>query len=202
MAEQLIISVSREFGSGGHTIAEQLAERFGLPLYDHNLLDKITNEKNLDLKKLKQYDERPRNPLLSRTVRGYSNSPEENIAKMQFEYLQEKAEQGDSFVVVGRCSESVLKEYDSLIAIFILANMDFRIQRTMIKDGLSQRDAEALVKRRTRERKAYHNRYCTVKWGDSRNYDITMDSSKLDIEGTADVLENYIRARIQKKQNG
>lgn len=202
MAEQLIISVSREFGSGGHTIAEQLAERFGLPLYDHNLLDKITNEKNLDLKKLKQYDERPRNPLLSRTVRGYSNSPEENIAKMQFEYLQEKAEQGDSFVVVGRCSESVLKEYDSLIAIFILANMDFRIQRTMIKDGLSQRDAEALVKRRTRERKAYHNRYCTMKWGDSRNYDITMDSSKLDIEGTADVLENYIRARIQKKQNG
>ena len=78
MAEQLIISVSREFGSGGHTIAEQLAERFGLPLYDHNLLDKITNEKNLDLKKLKQYDERPRNPLLSRTVRGYSNSPEED----------------------------------------------------------------------------------------------------------------------------
>ena len=202
MAEQLIISVSREFGSGGHTIAEQLAERFGLSLYDHNLLDKITNEKNLDLKKLKQYDERPRNPLLSRTVRGYSNSPEENIAKMQFEYLQEKAEQGDSFVVVGRCSESVLKEYDSLIAIFILANMDFRIQRTMIKDGLSQRDAEVLVKRRTRERKAYHNRYCTMKWGDSRNYDITMDSSKLDIEGTADVLENYIRARIKKKQNG
>ena len=202
MAEQLIISVSREFGSGGHTIAEQLAERFGLPLYDHNLLDKITNEKNLDLKKLMQYDERPRNPLLSRTVRGYSNSPEENIAKMQFEYLQEKAEQGDSFVVVGRCSESVLKEYDSLIAIFILANMDFRIQRTMIKDGLSQRDAEALVKRRTRERKAYHNRYCTMKWGDSRNYDITMDSSKLDIEGTTDVLENYIRARIKKKQNG
>lgn len=197
MSEQLIISISREFGSGGHAIAEHLAERFGLPLYDHNLLREITDERELNLSEIKRYDELPKNPWFSRTIRGYSNSPEENIANMQFEYLQKKAEKGESFVIVGRCSESILKKYSGLIAIFILADMEFKIGRIEKKDGLSKAEAEALIKRRDKERKAYHNYYCTVKWGDSRNYDITMNSSKLDVSGTADILEQYIKSRIK-----
>ena len=111
MQKQLIISVSREFGSGGHIVADHLAKSFELPLYDSNLLKNITNEKQLNLKSIEKYDELPKNPLFSRTVRGYSNSPEENIATMQFAYLKNKAKQGESFVIVGRCSETVLKGY-------------------------------------------------------------------------------------------
>ena len=74
-SKQLIIAVSREFGSGGHCIAEELARRFALPLYDRNILEEIADEKNVDSRNLEKYDELPKNHLFSRTVRGFSNSP-------------------------------------------------------------------------------------------------------------------------------
>lgn len=104
MGKQLIISVGREFGSGGHVIAEELARRFGLVLYDNNLLEQIAEEKEIPHDGLKKYDEKPKSRLFSRTVRGYSNSVQENLANMQFDYLKKKAADGESFVVVGRCS--------------------------------------------------------------------------------------------------
>ena len=110
MKKQLIISVGREFGSGGHVIAETLAKRFDLPLYDSNILESIAQERNVDAKTLHRYDEVPRNILFSRRVRKISTSAEENIAQMQFEYLKKKADEGESFVVVGRCSETKLTE--------------------------------------------------------------------------------------------
>lgn len=96
MGEQLIISVGREFGSGGHVIAEALAERFGLPLYDHNLLDEIAEGKNVDGQSLKVYDEKHKIKLFSRKVRGHSTSMEDHVADMQFEYLQKLAGEGAS----------------------------------------------------------------------------------------------------------
>ena len=104
MEKQLIISIGREFGSGGHEIAEILAKHYGLNLYDKNLLQEIANEKSVEVKNLEKYDEVPRNLFMTRTVKGYSNSAEENLANMQFDYLRKKAESGESFVVVGRCS--------------------------------------------------------------------------------------------------
>ena len=89
-----VISVGREFGSGGHVIAETLAKRFDLPLYDSNILESIAQERNVDAKTLHRYDEVPRNILFSRRVREYSTSAEENIAQMQFEYLKKKADEG------------------------------------------------------------------------------------------------------------
>lgn len=198
MGKQLIISVGREFGSGGHAIAEQLAKRFELPLYDYNLLREITIEKNLDIKELEKYDELPKKPLFSRTIRGYSNSPEENIANMQFEYLEKKAEQGASFVVVGRCAETILKQYKGLVSIFILADMEAKIERIAEIYGVSDLEAEVLIKRRDKARKSYHNYYCTGKWGDSRNYDISMNSSKLGIDRTIELLVDYIKARVEE----
>ena len=123
MDKQVIISIGREFGSGGHEIAQNLADRFGLPLYDYNLLREIASEKNVSAANLEQYDEVPKKGF-SKTVRGFNNSPQLNIAYMQFDFLKKKAAEGESFVVVGRCSEEVLKEYEGLITIFILGDMD------------------------------------------------------------------------------
>lgn len=197
MSEQLIISIGREYGSGGHIIAEALSKRFDLPLYDRNLLAEITKEKNLDYEELVKYDESPRNLIFSRTIRGYSNSPEENIANMQFEYLEKEAQKGKSFVVVGRCAETVLKNYKSLISIFILADMDCKIKRIANLHNISELEAEALIQRQNKARKSYHNYFCTIKWGDSRNYDLSINSSRLGIEGTVNLLEYYIRERIK-----
>ncbi len=195
MSKQLIISLSREFGSGGHLIAEKLAERFELPLYDKNLLREIAGERDLNPQKLEKYDEVPRYKFFSRTVNGHSSSPEENIANLQFDFLRKKAKQGDSFVIVGRCAETVLKEFECMVPIFILADKDVKLKRIMELHNLTENEAKVMIHRENRKRKDYHNYYSEVKWGDSRNYDLSINSGRLGIDRTVDLLEQYIKER-------
>lgn len=197
--KQLIISVGREFGSGGHEIAQKLAERFHLPLYDHNLLREIAEEKGVPLSGLAPYDEIPTKGFLYRNVRGYSNSPQENIAYMQFEHLRKMADEGQSFVIVGRCAEQILEDVEGLISVFILADSEKKVERIMTKYDLSEHDAEKLIITQNKKRKAYHNHFCVGKWGDSRTYDLCINSSHLGIDGTADALEDYINRRIANR---
>ncbi len=196
---QLIISIGREYGSGGHEIAEKLASKLDLPLYDRNMLEEIALDKNVDHSELEKYDESPKKKLLSRTVRGLSASNEQNIANMQFDYLKQKASQGKSFVVVGRCAETVLKGNDSLISIFIIGDMENRINRIAKLRNMTIDEAKSAVNRHDKTRKAYHNSYSDVKWGDSRNYDITINSSKIDLDEIVEMLLSYIDKRINKK---
>ena len=196
MSEQLIIALGREFGSGGHEIARRLAERFSLPLLEENMLRQIAEEKGLDPEWMKRYDESPKTRVLYRTVNGFSNAPEDMIAQMQFDYLRDRAKAGESFLVVGRCAEEVLKEYPGLISIFVLADQWFKKARTMARGAISESEALDLMARRDKRRRSYHNQYCKGKWGDSRNYDMCINSAKLGIQGTTELLERYIRARV------
>lgn len=197
MGKQVIISIGREFGSGGHAIAEQIAKDMGISLYDRNILDAIAEEKSAKAEHLEKYDEKPRNYLLTRTVRGHSNSMEEHLARMQFDYIKTKADSGESFVVVGRCSEVVLKDREELITIFILADRDQKTERVMKKYNLSKAEAVSKMNRHDRQRKVYHNTYSRNKWGDSRTYDLCINSSRLGIDGTVKTLEYYIQSRQQ-----
>ena len=167
MGKQLIIAVSREFGSGGHEIADILAKKFNIPIYDNNLLTEIANSKNLDVDTLEKYDEKPKNIFLSRSVRGY------------------------------RCAETVLKNHPALVSIFVLADKESKITRVSKHNDISRSEAESLINMQNKKRKTYHNRYCEDKWGDSRNYDVCVNSAKLGIERTADVLEEYIKEFAQ-----
>ncbi|MFG6339187.1 MAG: cytidylate kinase-like family protein [Lachnospiraceae bacterium] len=197
MEKQLIISVGREYGSGGHEIAEKLANHYGIQLLDHNLLDEIAAKKNVKMDHLKELDEKHKNPLSSRTVRGYSSSPEENLLYLQFDYLRDKADAGDSFVIVGRCSETILKQYDSMVSIFILADREKRIERIMRLYHLSESDAAKKIHEKDTSRRRYHNSFCVGKWGDCRNYDVSLNSSKLGIDGSEKLLTEYIDRRRQ-----
>lgn len=198
MEKQIIITVSREYGSGGHYIADKLAKTFNLPIYDHRMLDMMAEEKGIDLSRMKKYDEVSKKIFIHRTVRGASNSPEEVLAEMQFDFLKEKAEEGKSFVVVGRCAESVLKEYPALISIFISGDEDAKVKRIQEVRSMGKDEAKKAMERHDKERKAYHNYYCPVKWGDSRNYEVCLNSSKLGLDETANILETYIRKRINE----
>ena len=197
MSQQLIITIGREFGSGGHQIANTLAQRFNLPLYDSNILKEIAFAKDVDHAELERYDEVPKNRLFSKTRRGHSSSPEENIAHLQFTYLRDKAEQGESFVVVGRCAETILKGYPGMISIFVLADKEAKIARIAEYNHITNFEADVIMGRQNRNRKMYHNYYCPNKWGDSRNYDISINSTRLGVEKTADFLENYIKERMK-----
>lgn len=197
MSKQLIISIGREFGTGGHVIAEKLAEIFDIPFYDNNLLCHIAEEKDIDHDTLKKYDEKPKNKLFYRKVSGYSNSPEENIANMQFEYLRKMAEEGKSFVIVGRCAETKLRDFPALISIFVLGRKEEKIKRVMNKFNLDEDSAKQLMQKEDWKKKTYHNYYCKGKWGDARNYDLTVDSGRLGVDATVDFLADYIKRRMQ-----
>ncbi|KIR04010.1 hypothetical protein P261_02825 [Lachnospiraceae bacterium TWA4] len=195
--KQVIISIGREFGSGGHQIAREIAKRLDLPYYDSNLLEEIARKKGFNSNDWEEHDERPRTPILTRTVRGRSSSFNENMAMMQFDFLREKASNGESFVIVGRCSESILKEYDALISFFILADVDKRIENVAKTNNLPLNKAKSLVNSQDRKRKAYHNYYCDGKWGDARFYDLTINSGKLDFEEVVDLILDYIKIRTK-----
>lgn len=197
MEKQLIISIGREVGSGGHEIAEKLAKHYNIPLLDKNILEEIAEKKNVDATDLKEVDKKFIFPLVNRNVRGFSSSIQENVYLLQFEYLQEKAKAGESFVIVGRCGEDVLKEYDSLVSIFVLGDKEVKKERIMQKYDKNQFMAERMMREKDTERKRYHNSFCEGKWGDSRNYDISVNSSVLGIDETAALLIDF----IDKKRN-
>ena len=196
MDKQYIVVISREFGSGGHEIAEILSKKLNINLYDRKMLDEIAMEKNMHVDQLKKHEEKPRKKLLSRRVRGYSNSPEEIIAEMQFDYIRKKAESGENFVIVGRCADTVLRDRPGMISIFITGDKECKIKRIMKVFGIGREEAESKRKRHDQTRKQYHNIHSDFKWSDSRHYDVCINSSKLGEEITADLLETYIRERI------
>ncbi len=195
---QTIISVSREFGSGGHVMAEKIARDHNLNFYDRHILDEIANENNMQVEVLEKYDEKPRNAFLSRRVGAFSNSMEEILAEMQFDYIRKKAESGESFVIVGRCAETVLSGHKGLISIFVVGDELAKIDRIQQVYHLDESEAIAKIRRHDKKRKQYHNRHSSFRWGDSRYYDVCINSSKLGLERTGSALENYIAERIRQ----
>ena len=193
--KQLIITIGREYGSGGHAIGEMLAEKLGIGFYDAEIIQRLSEKKDIKKETLSKYDEKPSPVLMNRSVRGYSTSLEEAVAEMQFKMIRKIAASGESFVLIGRCGETVLSKYDCLIRLFVLGDMDSRITRIMKRKRVSRKEAQKLIKTTDKRRKAYHNYYSDGKWGDSRTYDLTINSSRLGVEGTAEFLEEYIRRR-------
>lgn len=198
MNKQLIISVGREYASGGHVIAEELAKRFNLKLYDNSLLMHVAEKHGGNVETISKYDEAPRMKILSRTVRGYNNSPEDMIAQIQFDFLREKADEGESFVVVGRCAETILKGHPALVSVFVLGDYDEKLKRVMSILNITEKEARTQIKLMDKKRKSYHNYHCDLHWGDSRLYDLSINSSRLGIDGTTDAIEEYIKRRINK----
>lgn len=196
MKKQILISISREYGSAGHEIAEKIAKHLGMKIYDRSILDEIANDLDVKVELLEKYDEKPKNHILSRRVGKHTNSMEEILAEIQFDFIREKAESGESFVIVGRCAETVLQNFDGLISIFITGEEHHKLERIVTKYNLSEKEALAKIDRHDRKRQRYHNRHSDNKWGDSRAYDICINSSSLEIDGTVKVLENYIQERI------
>lgn len=192
MDKQVIISVGREFGSGGHIVAANLATHFGLPLLDSNILAEIAKENNTSEDYLRKYDESARNLFFSRTVNGFSNSPEEVIAQMQFDYIKKKADAGESFVVIGRCADWVLRDNPALVRIFILGDMEAKIKRTAERENISEDKAKSRIEQADKRRKYFHNTHSDNKWGDSRSYDITVNSTKMGLDGVTELLIKYV----------
>ena len=196
MDKQIIISIGRLYGSDGKDIGRKIAEALNISFYDRNIIEHLADEMQVDAEQLKKYEEKKKNIFFSRTVKGHSNAPEDHVANHQFDYIRRLADSKKSFVIVGRCAESVLKDNKNLITIFVTGDRDVRIKRVMEKFSLSRAKAADKMDRHDRTRKAYHNYYSDTRWGDPEFYDICINSSKLGVEKTANAILRYINDRI------
>ncbi len=196
MEKQIIITLGREFGSAGHEIGEKLSERLGISFYDRKMLDELAEKYKVDHGLIEKYDEKIKKPFFSRTVRGMSNSLEDLVFDMQSNFIKEKANSGESFILVGRCGEMLLGDREGHMSIFVLGDKEEKINRIVELYSLSRDDAYEKMRRHDKKRKAYHNSRCEGKWGDSRTYDLCVNSSRLGVEGTVDFLIDYINRRI------
>ena len=200
MEKQVIISVGREAGSGGLEIARRLADKLGITIYDKNIFEEISERFDIDTTELRKYDEAPRVKGITRSVKGYSNSPEEQVVEMQRQVLLEKAQEGQSYVILGRVGIKPLLDFPCLlIRVFVTADTEYRIARIMAEQNMNEKQAAKYMNWVDLKRKSYHNQFCHVKWGDPDSYDIVLKSNKLGLEGTVDFLADYVRRRMEQE---
>lgn len=198
MKKQLIITMNRESGSGGLEIAQKLGERLGLKVYDKNIFEEIGERFDIDASRLEKFDETPRMLGITRNVNEHSSSPAVQVVKMQREFLRSKAEEGKSFVVLGRCGMEGLRDWPCLlIRLFIEADEAFKVERTMAGFGYTENQAKRYMAWEDRRRESFHDQFCRFKWRDRTSYDLIVKSDKLGIEKTLDLLETYVRMRIE-----
>lgn len=201
MDKQVIITVGRESGSGGLEVAQELGRLLGIKVYDKNIFKDIGEHFDIDTSRLEQFDERPHRGI-SRKVKGYSNSPAEQVVELQREFMKAKADEGQSFVILGRCGIKALLDHPCLlIRIFVEADTEFKVQRIMHEQGFKdENQALIYMKWVDTRRKTYHDQFCHVKWGDRSSYDITVKSNKLGVEKTARFLADYVRMRMEEER--
>ncbi len=202
MEKQIIISICREHGSAGREIATLLAKKLDVPVYDKNIFEEIGKTNGIDTNDISKYDEKPRRFFITRKVNGHSNSPEENVAELQFALLKSKAADGDSFVVVGRCADQLFRGMDGAISIFITGNMKEKVAHIMKSENRTEADAKKEIEKHDKRRRQYHDYFFpNSKWADSRSYDICVNSSRLGIEGTVEFLYEFInKFRIRNSE--
>ncbi len=195
--KQVLIFLDREFGSGGHNIAKLIAGELGIPYYDYNLLaEMFKGEKAHLAESLSAYDEKPRDFFGSRTVRGHSNAIEDILLEKQFDFIKKKADNGDSFVVVGRCAEVILGNYTNFISLFVRATLEARIERVMRREGKSREESLKKIRRIDSMHRRFFNRVSKNKWGDSYSYDMVVRSSDMPLDKLASCMMPYIYLRI------
>ena len=201
--DHIIIAIGRQHGSGGRQIAQQIANKLQIKFYDVRILMDIAKELNMDLDpgELHKYDEAPKRFGSRRIRKEFTNSVEDILAYKQFEYLKEKVESGESFVVLGRCADRVLKDFDGLIKVFITASLEKRVERISVRYNVEKTEAEKIIHKTDKSRKHYYEHHSGgVKWGDSTWHDIIIHSDTLGVEKTADFLVDFITAFQNKLQ--
>ncbi|MFV0464878.1 MAG: AAA family ATPase [Lachnospiraceae bacterium] len=197
-----IYTIGREFGSGGIDIGKSLAEKLGISFYDKNLLQKAAKDSGFAEEIFEKHDERPSSSFLyslvmdSYSLGGYTTAPfldmplNHKIFLAQFDTIKKIAE-NESCVIVGRCADYALSENPNLISVFIHADNDFKIDRITKSMNISKEEAQDLIHKTDKHRSSYYNYYTSKKWSSSQSYNLTLDSSKLGVEGCVQMILKF-----------
>ena len=185
-----IITISREFGSGGHTVGKRVAERLGIPCYDNELIQKIAEQSGFVEEYIKEEGEHvPQSSWLASAFTGWNwNGPsnQDLLWTIQRNIILELAEK-ESCVIVGRCADFILRDKNCL-RVFIHASMEKRAVRIVNEYGERREAPEQRLKSKDKRRASYYRFYTDMKWGQSQNYHIALDSGELGLDKCADII--------------
>ncbi|MCR4792516.1 MAG: cytidylate kinase-like family protein [Lachnospiraceae bacterium] len=203
-----VITIGRQFGSGGRVIGEQLAKAYDIKYYDKELLARAAKESGFCEEILMNHDERPTNSFLYNLVIdtysfGYNSSSfvdmpiSQKVFLAQFDTIKKVADEGPC-VIVGRCADYALEGRDNVINLFIYANEDYKVKRIMEQYQLDEAKAKDMIIKKDKQRQSYYNYYTNKKWGKAESYDLCINSAVLGIEGSVKLIKQYIDDFEQK----
>ncbi|MBQ9590442.1 MAG: cytidylate kinase-like family protein [Butyrivibrio sp.] len=199
-----IITIGRQFGSGGREIGELVAKKYGVKCYDKELLSRAAKESGFCEEMIQNHDERPTNSFLYNLVMdtysfGYNASSfvdmpiSHKVFLAQFDTIKKIAEEGPC-VIVGRCADYALSDYSNVLNIFIHADEEFKIAniKKRFADVKTDEQAREMMNKKDKQRQSYYNYYSSKKWGRADSYDLSINSGILGIEGTVKFITQYI----------
>ncbi len=190
-----VITISREFGSGGRTVGKLVAEKLGIPCYDQELIQKIAQESGYCEEFIAEKSEHSSRKILnSFSFKDYyGNSIQDKLWLAQLKAIVEVANKGPC-VIVGRCADYILEETADLLKVFIYADNKTRATRIVEQYGESDVSPEKRLKEKDKRRAAYYQVNTDRKWGDMKNYDISLSTSSLGIERCANMIVDLYKA--------
>lgn len=211
MDERTVITIGREFGSGGHEIGMKLAEKLGIKCYDKELLQVAAKESGLCEELFASQDEKPTNSFLYSLVMdtyslGYSNSYVDmpinyKVFLAQFDAIKKLAAK-ESCVIVGRCADYALEDDPFAVSVWIKASLDERIKRIKKLYELNDSKAADLIQKTDKKRASYYNYYSSKKWGEAKSYDLCIDSGLVGIDGAIELILKFIELKEKNQNNG
>jgi len=184
-----IITISRQFGSGGRTIGKEVAEKLGIPCYDQELIEKIAEDTGLTAEFVSNHTENTLySTLIASAFNTYSaTATQDYLWDIQVKIITRLAEEGPC-VIVGRCADYILKDKADCLKVFIHADDESRAHRIVNLYGVKEDSPEKRLAKKDKRRAAYYRFYTDIEWGDVKNYHVCLDSGALGIEKCVDII--------------
>jgi cytidylate kinase len=206
MNENLIITIGRQFGSGGREIGRCLADSLGIPYYDKELLALAAKESGLCAEVFERADERTSDgmahafaigaPFIGFYTPRVDVLSNDSLFKLQSDAIRKLAQQ-ESCVIVGRCADYILRDYPGCVSFFIHDNMENRVRRIIERSSVSEEQAVELISKTDKSRAAYYDYYTNKTWGMASSYDVCIDASTLGLDNTIEFIKDFIRLRAK-----
>ena len=197
MNERVVITIGREYGSGGREIGEKLSEKLGIGFYDRNILELAAKESGISPENLENEEEKAANPLWEPYVPyGISaGNLSEKLFDLESKIILEKAKE-ESCVIVGRCSDVILRDFENAVHVFIYSDMEDKIERVMKRDSKMERQhAIKTIKKYDKIRRTYYQYYTEYLWGSKEGQDLLINSGKTGIDGAVELICSYLKIR-------
>jgi len=204
--EKVVITIARQYGSGGKTVGEMLAKDLGIKYYDKEILKLASDDSGINEGLFEKADEKLKNTRLFKIARKFYNgeliSPEsddftsnDNLFNYQAKIIRQLAEE-ESCVIIGRCADYILRDHENVVSVFVHAPEDFCINEAMKKLSLPLKEIDKYITKTDKRKAEYYKYYTGREWTDARNYHLALDCSKLGFELCMEAIKAYIRVRF------